>query len=443
MYKKNSNIKNTDAKSEVKKDRSKKEIDNAKNNGNSKDEKSISNTKPDRNFKSKNDKKDSKSDVKKTDLKRNNDGNKDDKSDNKGTDSKSSGKRHYSRRRNFPKRKPTYRNKKTSSDTDNEKIPRDVSDVSKVVQSKQMVSIVIPLYNEEDSLIELSLKLYNVLDRMKCNYEVIFVDDGSTDSSFEKIKEINRKNTRFHCIKFRRNYGKSAALAAGFGEAKGDIVITMDADLQDDPEEIPGLIKKINSGFDLVSGWKKVRYDPFIKKHTSKLFNYVTSKVSGVRLHDFNCGIKAYRKDVVKSINIYGEMHRYIPALAHMSGFKVTEKIVKHHARKYGVTKFGPGRFLNGFFDLLTVAFTTKFMSKPLHLFGMLGILSFLAGFLITLYLTILKYAEGQSVSDRPLFLIGILFIIVGIQFLSLGLIAEMITKTGARDQDYLVETRF
>jgi glycosyltransferase involved in cell wall biosynthesis len=314
--------------------------------------------------------------------------------------------------------------------------------VSKLVPSNRTVSVVIPLYNEDESLMELSYKLYKVLDMMQCNYEVIFIDDGSTDNSYKKIKEINSKNSRFHCIRFRRNYGKSAALAAGFAEAKGDIVITMDADLQDDPDEIPSLIQKLNEGFDLVTGWKKVRYDPFIKKHTSKLFNYVTSKVSGVKLHDFNCGLKAYKKDVVKSVKIYGEMHRYVPALAHLSGFKVAEKPVKHHARKYGVTKFGPSRFLNGFLDLMTVVFTNKFMSRPLHLFGVLGVLSFICGFIIMAYMTFMKYFEGMSISDRPLFLVGILFIIVGVQFLTLGLIAEMITKTTSRDEDYLIESK-
>jgi glycosyltransferase involved in cell wall biosynthesis len=323
---------------------------------------------------------------------------------------------------------------KTHSRTQN-KTPR-------LVPSNKSVSVVIPLYNEEESLKELSYKLYQVLDGMNCNYEVIFIDDGSTDSSYKKIQEINSKNSRFHCIKFRRNYGKSAALAAGFKEAKGDIVITMDADLQDDPDEIPSLIQKLNEGYDLVSGWKKVRYDPFIKKHTSKFFNYVTSKVSGIRLHDFNCGLKAYKKDVVKNVQIYGEMHRYVPALAYMMGFKVTEKPVKHHARKFGVTKFGPSRFLNGFLDLMTVAFTTKFMSRPLHLFGILGILSFICGFLIMAYLTVMKYAANMSISDRPLFLVGILFTIVGVQFLTLGLIAEMITKTTSREADYLIETK-
>ena len=216
----------------------------------------------------------------------------------------------------------------------------------------------------------------------------------------------------------------------------------MDADLQDDPEEIPSLIQKLNEGYDLVTGWKKVRYDPFIKKHTSKLFNYVTSKVSGVKLHDFNCGLKVYRKDVVKSVKIYGEMHRYVPALAHLSGFKVAEKPVKHHARKFGVTKFGPSRFLNGFLDLMTVILTTRFMSRPLHLFGVLGILSFGFGFVVMAYLTFMKYFEGMSISDRPLFLVGILFTILGVQFLSLGLIAEMITKTTSRDEDYLIESK-
>ena len=199
------------------------------------------------------------------------------------------------------------------------KVQPQFTDTHGVVRNNQMISVVIPLYNEEESLKELSLGLEKVFDFLKCNYEVIFIDDGSTDNSFARIKDISRKNQKFHCIKLRRNYGKSAALAKGFKAAKGNIIITMDADLQDDPEEIPDLIKVLNSGFDLVSGWKKIRYDPFIKKHTSKFFNYFTSKLSGIKLHDFNCGLKAYKKDVVKSLNIYGEMHRYIPAIAHLS----------------------------------------------------------------------------------------------------------------------------
>lgn len=313
-------------------------------------------------------------------------------------------------------------------------------DLTRIVPPGKMVSIVIPLLNEEESLMELSLSIRDVFDKLKCMYEVIFVDDGSTDGSFNKIKYIHSKNSRFHCIKFRKNYGKSAALQAGFDMARGDFIITMDADLQDDPNEIPELLKVLNSGFDLVSGWKKVRHDPFIKKHTSKFFNYVTSKMSGVRLHDFNCGLKAYRREVAKSIKIYGEMHRYIPALAHLSGFKVTEKPVKHHARKFGKTKYGISRFFNGFFDLLTVLFTTKYNNRPLHLFGLFGIISFMAGTLITIYLTVMKFWKGHFISDRPLFLVGLIFIIVGIQFFTLGLIAEMITKSNAKNEEILVE---
>lgn len=306
----------------------------------------------------------------------------------------------------------------------------------------KMVTVIIPLYNEEESLEELFNLLKNELNNLKGSYEVIFIDDGSTDNSYEKIIDIHKKNNRFHCIKLRRNYGKSAALAIGFKYAKGDIIITMDADLQDDPREITELIKEIRKGYDLVSGWKKIRYDPFIKKHTSKLFNFVTSKLSGIKLHDFNCGLKAYRREVIKSLKIYGELHRYIPALAHLSGFRVTEKAVKHQARKYGVTKFGANRFLNGFFDLLTVIFNVKFNKKPLHLFGFFGIISFFAGFVITLYLSYLKIFYGVPLSQRPLFLGGILFIIVGIQFFSLGLIAEMITKSTAPEDDIHIEVK-
>jgi len=214
----------------------------------------------------------------------------------------------------------------------------------------------------------------------------------------------------------------------------------MDADLQDDPEEIPELVSVINSGYDLVSGWKKVRYDPFIKKHTSKIFNYFASIISGIRLHDFNCGLKAYKKDVIKSIKVYGELHRYIPALAHLNGFKVTEKIVKHKPRKYGVTKFGASRFLKGFFDLLTVLFTTRFIKRPLHLFGTLGLISFFIGSGITIYLTVMKLIYNEYLTNRPLFLVGILFIILGVQSFSLGLIGEMITKSYYTEEDILTE---
>jgi glycosyltransferase involved in cell wall biosynthesis len=275
---------------------------------------------------------------------------------------------------------------------------------------------------------------------MRSNYEVLFIDDGSTDNSFQKAKEINNKNSRFHCYKLRKNYGKSSALAVGFKHAKGDIIITMDADLQDDPEEIPELVSIINSGYDLVSGWKKVRYDPFIKKHTSKFFNFFASMISGIRLHDFNCGLKAYKKDVIKSIKVYGELHRYIPALAHLSGYKVTEKIVKHKPRKYGVTKFGASRFFKGFFDLLTVLFTTRFIKRPLHLFGALGLISFFIGTGITIYLSIMKIFYNEYLTNRPLFLVGVMFIILGVQSFSLGLIGEMITRSYYTEEDILIE---
>jgi glycosyltransferase involved in cell wall biosynthesis len=306
--------------------------------------------------------------------------------------------------------------------------------------SNKIVSVVIPLYNEEESVVELSITLKKVLEKIKANYEVIFIDDGSTDSSYQKIKEINHLNNRFKCIKFKRNYGKSTALSEGFKTAKGDYVITMDADLQDDPEEIPALIQKLNEGYDLVSGWKKIRHDPFIKKHTSKLFNFVTSTLVGLKLHDYNCGLKGYKKEVIKNIKIYGEMHRYIPALAYLSGYRVTEIAVTHHPRKFGQTKFGTNRFVNGLFDLITVLFTTKFIKKPLHFFGMIGLLNFLLGSGIIVYLTILKFFDGVPISNRPLFLIGILLAIVGVQFISLGLIAEMITKTTTDKENIIID---
>lgn len=306
--------------------------------------------------------------------------------------------------------------------------------------NNKIISVIIPLYNEEDSVVELSIALKKVFERMKANYEVIFIDDGSTDSSFQRIKEINHLNTRFRCIKFRRNYGKSAALSEGFKASKGDYVITMDADLQDDPEEIPALISKLNEGYDLVSGWKKVRYDPFIKKHSSKLFNFTTSKLVGLKLHDYNCGLKGYRKDLVKSLKIYGEMHRYIPALAHLSGFKVTEIPVTHHPRKFGKTKFGSSRFIKGVLDLITVLFTTKYIKRPLHFFGVLGMINMILGIGIIIYLTVLKFFDSVPISNRPLFLVGILLSIVGVQFISLGLLGEMITKTSEEKDSIIIE---
>lgn len=317
---------------------------------------------------------------------------------------------------------------------------RNQSQSSQLNLANKSVTVVVPLYNEEGSLVELSVALKKVLDNLRCTWEVIFVDDGSTDASYQKLQEIHRVNTRFKCLKFKRNYGKSAALQEGFKAAKGDYVITMDADLQDDPMEIPALITKLNEGYDLVSGWKKVRHDPFIKKHTSKLFNKVTSVMVGLRLHDYNCGLKAYVKDVVKNIRVYGEMHRYIPALAHLSGYRVTEIPVTHHERKYGTTKYGLSRFFNGLFDLITVLFTTKYIKRPLHLFGFIGVLSFIAGFGVLVYLTIMKFVESVPISGRPLFFVAILMAIVGVQFFSIGLIGEMITKNSIESDNVIID---
>jgi len=261
-------------------------------------------------------------------------------------------------------------------------------------------------------------------------YEIIFVDDGSTDGSSRVVQELRNRDRRVKLIRFRRNFGKSAALSVGFAEAEGEFVITMDADLQDDPNEIPNLLHELKKGFDLVSGWKKRRRDPITKIIPSKFFNFVTSVITGIRIHDFNCGLKGYRKEVVKEVKVYGELHRYIPVLAHWLGFKVGEVPIQHRPRKYGKTKFGFGRFWKGFLDLLTVLFTTRYLRRPLHLFGFWGIVFFLAGFGIDGYLAYLKIMEGLSLSNRPLFMAGVLLMIVGVQFISIGLIGEMISKT-------------
>ena len=302
------------------------------------------------------------------------------------------------------------------------------------------ISVVIPLYNEEGSLRELADQLKNVLSRAG-QYEIIFVDDGSTDGSFRVLMDLRTRDKKIKIIRFRRNYGKSAALSVGFRQAKGDIIITMDADLQDDPAEIPNLVNEIKKGYDLVSGWKKKRHDPITKTIPSKFFNFVTSKMTGVKLHDMNCGLKAYRKEAVKDLKIYGELHRYIPALAKWQGFKIGEVVVQHHPRKFGKTKFGIGRFWKGFLDLLTVLFTTRYLQRPLHLFGFWGGAFFTVGFVIDAYLTYLKFVDGLALSNRPLFLGGILMIIVGIQFVSVGLIGELITKTrSTNEEEYSVK---
>lgn len=302
------------------------------------------------------------------------------------------------------------------------------------------VSVVIPLYNEELSLRELYDKLRQALRFTGGRYEIFFVDDGSTDSSARVLREIRGRDGRVKIIRFRRNYGKSAALSVGFQHAQGEYIITMDADLQDDPDEIPRLIQEMKKGYDLVSGWKRKRFDPMTKTIPSRFFNFVTSVLTGIRIHDFNCGLKAYRKEVVKEIKVYGELHRFIPVLAHWQGFSVGELTVQHHPRKYGKTKFGIGRFWKGFLDLLTVLFTTRYFRRPLHLFGMWGLLFVLAGIAIDAWLVVEKFMGTTALSNRPLFIVGVLFIIVGIQFVSIGLLGEMISKTGqASAQEYAI----
>ena len=303
------------------------------------------------------------------------------------------------------------------------------------------ISIIIPLLNEEESLGELYSKISEVADKNTLSYEICFVDDGSTDKSLDVLKELRQDNKNIKILSFRKNYGKSAALSEGFKLANGEFIITMDADLQDDPAEIPNLITKLNEGFDMVSGWKKKRNDPLSKTIPSKFFNYTTSLLTGIKIHDFNCGLKAYRREVIKEIPVYGELHRYLPVLAHWRGFRVGEIIVQHHPRKYGVTKFGWRRLFHGFFDLLTVLFITRYRQKPLHLFGSVGLVSITTGFAILIYLSIL-WLQGYGIGDRPLLILGILLVIVGMQSFSLGLIGEMITNSRDEEISYSIREK-
>jgi len=302
------------------------------------------------------------------------------------------------------------------------------------------ISILVPLFNEAESLPELYEKITAVLKQLNRSYEILFIDDGSDDGSFDILKKLYQNDRRIRVSQFRKNYGKSAALACGFKIARGKYVITMDADLQDDPEEIPRLLEKLDEGYDLVSGWKKKRYDPFIKRNTSKIYNKVTAWISGVKIHDFNCGLKAYRSEVVKDIQVYGQLHRFIPVLAHWQGYRVGELVVRHHPRKYGKTKFGAFRFAAGLLDLLTVIFLNKFKKRPLHLFGSIGLIAFAGGTFISLYLAIERIFARKFLSNRPLLFLGILLIIVGIQFISMGLLGEMITETQKRKLDYSIK---
>ena len=305
------------------------------------------------------------------------------------------------------------------------------------------LSLLIPLKNEAESLPELEAWIRRVAEQQGYTYEIIFIDDGSTDRSWGVIESLQAANPNVRAIKFRRNYGKSAALHVGFQAARGEVVITMDADLQDSPDEIPELYRMIvEDRYDLVSGWKKVRHDPMEKRLPSRLFNAVASRMSGISLHDFNCGLKAYRQAVVKAVEVYGEMHRWIPVLAKWAGFaKIGEKIVEHRARKYGTSKFGWERYINGFLDLLSVYFVGKFGKRPMHFFGTLGVLSFLIGFVFLAYLSWAKIVYKEyGIADRPLFYFGILALIVGTQLFLTGFIAEIVNRNSASRNEYLVE---
>ena len=311
------------------------------------------------------------------------------------------------------------------------------------------VSIVIPLLNEEESISELAQWIDKVLSKNNLSYEIIFIDDGSKDSSWSVIKNIKNDNPNVYGIKFRRNYGKSAALNVGFSKASGDVVITMDADLQDSPDEIPELYNLItNDNYDLVSGWKKKRYDPITKTIPTKLFNWAARKASGINLNDFNCGLKAYNKNVVKSIEVYGEMHRYIPILAKWAGFKnIGEKVVEHQSRKYGVTKFGFERFINGFLDLLTVTFISRFGKKPMHIFGTLGTLMFILGLTLFLYIggTKLYYIynslPAKNIADQSTFFIALTTMVLGVQLFLSGFIAELVSRNSPDRNNYQVDS--
>jgi glycosyltransferase involved in cell wall biosynthesis len=297
------------------------------------------------------------------------------------------------------------------------------------------LSIVIPVFDEKESLRELHDRIVRVLEQVPGSYELIFVDDGSKDGSSELLKDISRQDPRVKVIYLRRNFGKTIALSIGFKEAQGEKIITLDADLQDLPEEIPNLLMELDKGYDLVSGWKNKRKDPLSKKVNSWIFNHMVSFFTGVKIHDINCGLKAYRKKVVEEIELYGELHRFIPALASWRGFSVGEIKVEHHPRKYGRSKYGTERYLRGIFDLLTVILLTKYTQKPLHFFGLTGVLLFTAGSLIDIYLAILWFS-GQWISNRPLLLFGTLFIIVGIQLIFFGLLGELIVFSSRKDED-------
>jgi len=313
------------------------------------------------------------------------------------------------------------------------------------------ISVVIPVYNEEESIPELTEWIVRVMQSNSFSFEVIYVDDGSKDKSWDIIEQQSKKNSSIKGIRMRRNYGKSAALHEGFAASQGDVIITMDSDLQDSPDEIPGLYKMITEeNFDLVSGWKKKRYDPISKTIPSKFFNWTTRKMSGINnLHDFNCGLKSYRKDVVKSIEVYGEMHRYIPVLAKWAGFsRIGEKVVEHRARKYGVTKFGLERFVNGFLDLLSITFVSRFGKRPMHLFGLIGSIIFILGFMAALYLGLSKLYSvyynlpARLITNRPSFYISLSCMIIGTQMFLAGFLGELISRSSSDRNKYIIREK-
>lgn len=306
---------------------------------------------------------------------------------------------------------------------------------------RPQLSLVIPLFNEAGSLVELHEKISAALHDLRMPAEIIFIDDGSTDRSFEVLRELHQRDRRVRVVRFRRNFGKSAALAAGFERAQGRFIVTMDADLQDDPAEIVHLLDEMKRGdFDLVSGWKRERHDPFIKRISSKVFNRVTGFMTGLRLHDINCGLKAYRSDVTKSIPVYGELHRFLPVIAFQEGFRVGEVVVKHRPRKHGKSKFGPSRFSKGFFDLITVLFLSRYTKRPLHLFGVAGTLAFVLGLGIAGYLTYERLVFNAYLTNRPVLFLALLLMIIGVQAVSIGLLGEMITAANTQAPSYFVK---
>ena len=305
------------------------------------------------------------------------------------------------------------------------------------------ISIVVPLFNEDESLPHLAEWIDRVMEEHHFDYEVVMVDDGSKDNSWKVIEQLHTKNPRYKGVKFRRNYGKSAALNVGFGQAQGDVVITMDADLQDSPDEVPELYRMIKEdGYDLVSGWKKKRYDSKLAKNIpSKFFNWTTRRLSGIKLHDFNCGLKAYRHDVVKSIEVYGEMHRYIPVIAKWAGFgKIGEKVVQHRKREFGVTKFGLNRFVNGYLDLMSIMFMSKFGKQPMHFFGLIGSLSFLLGFVAFIVVSVMRICGHISLTNSVWFYVSMLFILMGTMLFLAGFLGELICRNSTTRNQYLIE---